>query len=58
MSSQLDLRLNRSHPLIADADAGQGERKRDVKILYLTINEEDLAREIDWLAFDYGKTEI
>lgn len=46
------------HPLIADAIAGDGDRKKDVKSLYLTINDEDLVREIDRLTFDHGKTEI
>jgi len=46
------------HPLIADAIVGHGDRKKDVKSLYLTINDEDLVREIDRLTFDHGKTEI
>ncbi len=46
------------HPLIADAIVGHGDRKKDVKSLYLTINDADLVREIDRLTFDHGKTEI
>jgi hypothetical protein len=46
------------HPLIADAIMGHGDKKKDVRSLCLTINEEDLAREIDRLTFDQGKTEI
>jgi len=46
------------HPLIADAIVGHGDRKKDVKSLYLTINAEDLVREIGRLSVDHGKTEI
>jgi hypothetical protein len=46
------------HPFIADAIVGYGDRKKDVKSLYLTINGEDLVRRIDRLTFDDGKTEI
>jgi hypothetical protein len=46
------------HPLIANAVVGHGDRKKDVKSLYLTINDEDLVSEIDRLTFDHGKTEI
>ena len=46
------------HPLIADAIVGHGDRKKDVKSLYLTISDTDLVREIDRLTFDHGKTEI
>lgn len=46
------------HPLMADAIVGHGYRKKDVKSLYLTINDADLVREIDRLTFDHGKTEI
>jgi hypothetical protein len=46
------------HPLIADAIVGHGDRKKDVKSLYLTINDEDLVREIERLSLDHGKTEI
>lgn len=45
-------------PLIADAIVGHGDRKEDVKSLYLTISDTDLVREIDKLTFDRGKTEI
>jgi hypothetical protein len=45
-------------PLIADAIVGHGDRKKDAKSLYLTINDEDLVREINRLTFDHGKTEI
>jgi hypothetical protein len=46
------------HPLIADAIVGHGDRKKDVKSVYLTISDADLLREIDKLTFDHGKTEI
>lgn len=46
------------HHLIADAIGGHGDRKKDVKSLYLTINDADLVRVIDRLTFDHGKTEI
>jgi hypothetical protein len=46
------------HPLIADAIVGHGDRKKDVKSVYLTISDADLVREIDRLTFDHGKTEI
>lgn len=46
------------HPLIADAFVGHGDRKKDVKSLYITISDEDLVREIDRLTFDHGETEI
>jgi len=46
------------HPLIADAIVGHGDRKKDVKSVYLTISDEDLVREIDRLTFDHGETEI
>lgn len=46
------------HPVIADAIVGHGDRKKDVRSLYLSINDEDLVREIDRLTFDHGKTEI
>jgi len=46
------------HPLIADAIVRHGDRKKAVKSLYLTINDEKLVREIDRLTFDHGKTEI
>jgi hypothetical protein len=45
-------------PLIADAIVDHGDRNKDVKSLYLTINDADLVREIDRLTFDHGKTEI
>jgi integrase len=46
------------HPLITDAIVGHGDRKKDVKSLYLSISDSDLVREIDRLTFDNGKTEI
>lgn len=45
-------------PLIADAIVGHGDRRKDVKSLYIAISDEDLVREIDRLTFDHGKTEI
>lgn len=46
------------HPDIADAIVGHGDRKKDVKSLYLAINDADLVREIDRLTFDHRKAEI
>ena len=43
------------HPLIADAIMGHGDRKKDVKSVYLTISDADLVREIDRMTFDHGK---
>lgn len=43
---------------IADAIVGHGNRKKNVKSVYLTISDADLVREIDKLTFDHGKTEI
>jgi hypothetical protein len=45
------------HPLVADAIVGHGDRKKNVKSVYLPISDADLVREIDKLAFDHGKTE-
>ncbi len=46
------------HPLITDATVGHGDRRKDVKSVYLASNDSDLVREIDRLTFDHGKTEI
>ena len=46
------------HPLMAAAIVVQGDRKKDVKSVYLTISDADLVREIDRLTFDHGNTEI
>ncbi len=46
------------HPLVADVIAGHGDRKKDVKSVYLTISDADSVREIDKLTFDHGKTDI
>lgn len=46
------------YPLVADAIVGHGDRKKDVRSVYLTISDADLVREIDKLTFDHGKTEI
>ena len=43
---------------IADAVVGHGDRKKDVKILYLTISDPALGRATDELTFARGKTEI
>lgn len=45
------------HPLIADAIAGHGDRKKNVKSVYLTVSDADLARELGRLTFDHGKSE-
>jgi hypothetical protein len=52
------LRPSGLHPLIADAIVGHGDRKKDVKSVYLTISDADLVREIDRFTFDHGKMEI
>jgi hypothetical protein len=46
------------HLLIADAIVRHGDRKKDVKSVYLRISDQDLVTEIDQLTFDHGKTEI
>lgn len=46
------------HPDIADAIVGHGNKKKAPRIVYLSISNEDLVREIDRLTFDHGKTEI
>jgi hypothetical protein len=46
------------HPVIADAIVGHGDRKKDMKSLYLTIKDADLLGETDGLTFGHGKTEI
>jgi integrase len=46
------------HPVIADAIVGHGDRKKDVKSLYIEINDADLVREIDRMKFDQGETVI
>ena len=43
---------------MVDSIVGHGDRKRDVRSLYVTISDEDLVREIDRMKFDKGQTEI
>lgn len=38
---------NGVHPVIADMIVGHGDRKKDVKALYLTISDQDLFDAID-----------
>ncbi len=35
-----------------------GDRKKDVRSLYVSISDEDLVKEIDRMRFDLGDTEI
>jgi hypothetical protein len=49
---------SRLYPLIVSSIVGHGDKKRDVRGLYVTINDEDLVREIDRMNFDQGETEI
>jgi hypothetical protein len=46
------------HPLIADVLVGHGNKRKDVRSVYLSISDEDLLQEIDKIKFDMGKTEI
>jgi integrase len=55
---QTNAMRSRLHPLITDAIVGHGDRKKDVKSLYLSISDADLVKEIDLLTFDHGETEI
>jgi hypothetical protein len=56
--SKTNAMRNGLHPLITDAIVVHGDRKKDVKSLYLAINDADLVRKIDRLTFDHGRTEI
>jgi len=49
---------SRLYPLIVDSIVGHGDRRKDVRSLYVTISDEDLVREIDRMRFDMGETEI
>jgi hypothetical protein len=49
---------SRPYPLIVHSIVGHGDRRRDVRSLYVTISDEDLVREIDRMRFDLGETEI
>ncbi len=49
---------SRVHPAIADAIVGHGDRKKDVRSLYLSISEADLLEAIDRMRWDAGETEI
>jgi hypothetical protein len=48
---------SRVHPAIADAIVGHGDRKKDVRSLYLSISDSDLLDAIDRMKWDYGETE-
>jgi hypothetical protein len=49
---------SRLYPLVVDSIVGHGDRRKDVRSLYVTISDEDLVREIDRMNFDQGETEI
>ena len=49
---------SRLYPLIVDSIVGHGDRKKDMRSLYVSINDDDLVCEIDRLEFDQGETEI
>jgi integrase len=49
---------SRLYPLIVDSIVGHGDRRKDVRSLYVTISDEDLVQEIDRMRFDLGETEI
>jgi integrase len=49
---------SRVHPAIADAIVGHGNKKKDVKNLYISINDADLLDAIDRMKWDAGDTEI
>ena len=44
--------------LIADMIVGHGDRRKDVRAVYLTVSDNDLVREINKMKFDIGETEI
>ena len=46
------------HLAIADIIMGHGNRKKDVKSLYLSISDADLLAAIDTMEFDTGETDI
>jgi len=49
---------SRLYPLIVDGIVGHGNRKKDVRSLYVMISDEDLVREIDQMKSDQGQTGI
>jgi len=49
---------SRVHPAIADAIVGHGDRKKDIKSLYISISDTDLLDAIDRMKWDSGETEI
>jgi len=51
-------RKTRLDPSAVDSIVGHGDRRKDVRSLYVTISDEDLVKEIDRMNFDQGKTEI
>jgi hypothetical protein len=50
--------LHNLYPLIVDSIVGHGDRRKDVRSLYVSISDEDLVGEIDRMRFDVGETEI
>jgi len=48
---------SRAHPAIA-AILGDGDKKKSLPGLYMTIRDDDLVRAIDMTRFDVGETEI
>lgn len=49
---------SRVHPAIADAIVGHGDRKKDVRSLYLSISDADLLDAVDRMVYDHGETDI
>jgi hypothetical protein len=49
---------SRLYPLFVYSIVGHGDRRKDVRSLYVTISDEDLVGEIDRMRFDVGATEI
>ena len=46
------------HPVIADMIVGHGNRKKDLKSLYISVSDADLLDAIDRMRFDFGDTDI
>ena len=44
-------------PLIVDSIVGHGDRRKDVRSLYVSVSDEDLVREIDRMKFDQWETD-
>jgi hypothetical protein len=46
------------HTAMANDIVNHGDRKKDVRSLYLSISDKDLLDAIDRMRFDFGETEI